>query len=128
VVVSCGGNPYDINLIQAHKALDAAARACLDGGTIYFIAKCADGLGRADLLKWFEAKNSEHLAAMLCEKYQVNGQTAWALLRKAESFDIRIVTSLDDVVVRKMRLKKIEPKQISLARSKERGYIFTERG
>ena len=124
VVVSCGGNPYDVNLIQAHKALDAAARACIDGGTIYFVAQCADGLGRDDLLKWFEAENSEHLAEMLCEKYQVNGQTAWALLRKAERFDIRVVTDLDDLVVHKMRLKKIEPKKINLARSKERGYIL----
>src|SRR5205823_6428768 len=28
VVTSCGGLPYDINLIQAHKALDMASHAC----------------------------------------------------------------------------------------------------
>ncbi|MEO7659669.1 MAG: nickel-dependent lactate racemase, partial [Pyrinomonadaceae bacterium] len=95
VIASCGGAPYDINLIQAHKALDAASQACKDGGTIIFLAECSDGLGRDDFLKWFEAANSEKLAAMLCEKYQVNGQTAWSLLKKAERFDIRVVTAIE---------------------------------
>src|SRR5688500_18141467 len=31
VIVSCGGAPYDINMIQAHKALDMAAHACVEG-------------------------------------------------------------------------------------------------
>jgi nickel-dependent lactate racemase len=123
VVVSCGGFPYDINIIQAHKALDAAACACEDGGTIWFLAESEDGLGRDDFLKWFDSENSDKLAEMLCEKYQVNGQTAWALLRKAERFDIRIVTSLDATVTEKMRLKKADAKEISLAHH-ERGYIL----
>src|SRR6266446_8322318 len=45
VVVSCGGSPYDINMIQAHKALDMAAQACLNGGAIILLAECGDGLG-----------------------------------------------------------------------------------
>ena len=122
VVVSCGGYPFDINMIQAHKALDTAARACVDGGTIYFLAECEDGLGRNDFLKWFEADNSEKLAETLCEKYQVNGQTAWSLLTKAERFDIRIVTNLDAATCRMMRLGKIERSEISLSNSS--GYIL----
>src|SRR5205823_9092179 len=84
VIASSGGYPHDINMIQAHKALEAASHACVDGGTIVFLAECRDGLGRADFLKWFEAKNSGTLAEVLCEKYKVNGQTAWSLLKKAE--------------------------------------------
>src|SRR5215813_4157737 len=37
VIVSCGGLPYEINMIQAHKALDMAAHACVDGGTIILL-------------------------------------------------------------------------------------------
>lgn len=105
VVASCGGLPYDINLIQAHKALDAASRACLDGGTIVLLAECSDGLGRADFLKWFEAKNSSELADILCEGYQVNGQTAWNLLRITERFQVRIVTELSAGNIEKMGMK-----------------------
>jgi len=56
VIVSCGGYPYDINLIQAHKSLDMAAHACTDGGTIVLLAECRDGLGHPTFLNWFEEK------------------------------------------------------------------------
>ncbi len=107
VIASCGGRPYDINMIQAHKALDAASHACNDGGTIILLAECPDGMGRDDMLRWFDAADSRELATRLCEKYQVNGQTAWSLLQKAERFDIRVVTSLSGEATPKMRLKEI---------------------
>jgi lactate racemase len=104
VVVSCGGSPYDINMIQAHKALDMAAQACRDGGLIIFLAECGDGLGRADFLKWFESEDSSALETHLRHAYEVNGQTAWALLTKTERFRVHLVTSLADEEVRRMRM------------------------
>ncbi len=107
VIVSCGGFPHDINMIQAHKALEMASHACTTGGTIIFLAECADGLGRSDFLDWFEAETSEGVAEKLCQSYQVNGQTAWSLLKKAESFNIQIVTKLSQAETDQMRLKKV---------------------
>lgn len=104
VIASSGGAPYDINLIQAHKALDMAAYACRDGGTIILVAECTDGFGRADFLKWFDFKNARALEAHLRESYEVNGQTAWALLTKAERYRIYLVSKLADEDVRRMRL------------------------
>lgn len=125
VIVSSGGSPHDINLIQAHKALESASHACIDGGTIILFAECRDGLGRDDLLNWFDAADSRELAKKLCEKYQVNGQTAWSLLQKAERFDIRIVTDLPEENVSKMRLKKIDSAEaLTLAASPPSGYII----
>lgn len=104
VVVSCGGAPYDINMIQAHKALDMAAQACAPGGAIVLLAECADGLGRPDFLKWFEFVDSRALEQRLRESYEVNGQTAWSLLTKAENFQVHLISSLTDADVRRMRL------------------------
>lgn len=104
VVVSCGGFPYDINMIQAHKALDMASYACRDGGTIVLLAECSDGLGRPDFLKWFEAANSRALATRLRTEYEVNGQTAWALLAKAERYRVCLLSQLPDEQVTKMRM------------------------
>ncbi|HSP63572.1 MAG TPA: nickel-dependent lactate racemase [Pyrinomonadaceae bacterium] len=104
VIVSCGGSPYDINMIQAHKALDMAAAACIDGGTIVFLAECGDGLGRADFLKWFESADSRALETRLREAYEVNGQTAWALLTKTERFRVHLITKLPGDDVRQMRM------------------------
>ena len=106
VIVSCGGFPHDLNMIQAHKALDAASRVCNDGGTIVLTAECRDGLGRKNFLNWFEAENSTALAEKLCESYQVNGQTAWNTLRIAERFRVKIITSLTENETRPMRLQK----------------------
>jgi nickel-dependent lactate racemase len=108
VIASCGGFPHDINMIQAHKTLETASQACADGGTIILLAECADGLGRADFLNWFDAANSAELAEKLCAAYQVNGQTAWTLLQKAERFHIRIVTALGDEDCKKMRLDRVD--------------------
>jgi len=105
VIASCGGYPHDINMIQAHKTLEAASHACSEGGTIILLAECEDGLGRSDFLEWFDVAESDALAAKLCERYQVNGQTAWSLLRMAERFEIRIVSSLEESSIRRMRLK-----------------------
>jgi nickel-dependent lactate racemase len=126
VVASCGGFPYDLNMIQAHKALETASSACADGGTIVLLAECADGLGRNDFLKWFEAENSDALAGNLCADYQVNGQTAWSLLRKAERFDIRIITSLPETETRPMRLQKARSMDEILSEidKNRRGYIL----
>lgn len=126
VIASCGGFPHDINMIQAHKALVSAANACLDGGTIIFLAECENGLGRKDFLNWFESKNSGKLAEKLCESYQVNGQTAWSLLKKAEKFDIKIVTSLSNEETHQMRLQKARDFSEILSKidSTKNGYIL----
>ena len=103
-IVSCGGSPYDINLIQAHKALDMAAYACKDGGTIILLAECREGLGSPDFLKWFDEKSSRALAGRLREGYEVNGQTAWALLTKAERYRILLVSELRREDVERMHM------------------------
>ena len=120
VIVSCGGFPYDINMIQAHKSLNAASHACSEGGTIVLLAECRDGLGRDDFLNWFDAADGRDLALKLCEKYQVNGQTAWNLLRKAERYRIEAISSLKGDVLEKMRVKKVN----EILRTDGGGYII----
>ncbi|MGH9969818.1 MAG: nickel-dependent lactate racemase [Pyrinomonadaceae bacterium] len=125
VVASCGGSPYDINLIQAHKALDMAADACHDGGTIILLAECRDGLGRPDFLKWFDAKNSDALAARLREEYEVNGQTAWSLLTKAERYRVLLVSELPAPDVERMRMTPARSLTESLALlPPKQGYVL----
>ena len=123
VIASCGGFPNDINLIQAHKALEAASHACRDGGTIILLAECAEGTGRSDFLDWFDDRDSDTLAARLCRSYQVNGQTAWSLLRKAERFNVKLVTGLSRDVVTKLRCEKSELEKEKPAASAT-GYIL----
>jgi nickel-dependent lactate racemase len=107
VIASCGGFPHDINMIQAHKALDMAAQACKDGGTIILLAECSDGLGRSDFLKWFDAGDSRSLENRLQNGYEVNGQTAWALMTKAERYRVCLLSQLREEQVEKMHMVPI---------------------
>ena len=126
VIASCGGQPYDINLIQAQKALDMAACACEDGGTIILLAECSDGFGRSDFLKWFSSENSAALEKRLRESYEVNGQTAWALMTKTERFCVLLVSQLDHDDVRRMRMSPMRSLEeaISGIDSQAEGFIL----
>lgn len=126
VITSCGGFPHDINMIQAHKTLEAASHVCRDGGMIILLAECSDGLGRDDFLNWFAAADSSELARRLCEGYQVNGQTAWSLLRKAERFDVRLISNLSAQTAEAMRLTLMQSLTRTLAKAKpeSKGYIL----
>jgi len=128
VIASCGGFPHDINLIQAHKALDMAALACKDGGTIILLAECSDGLGRPDFLKWFEENDSRALAARLVNGYEVNGQTAWALLTKAERFRVCLISELPRADVQKMRMRPVQTIAEALAQATGGSGLIMPRG
>lgn len=125
VIVSCGGRPYDINLIQAHKALDMASFACADGGTIVLVAECGDGLGRPDFLKWFHSGSSLELSKRLTNEYEVNGQTAWSLLSKTEHYRVKLISTLPDNQVRQMNMIPIETLDVALSETGDvNGYIM----
>lgn len=102
VIVSAGGSPSDINMIQAHKALESASRACRDGGSILLVAECPDGLGREDFSDWFDAGSSQAIAEKLSRGYQVNGQTAWSLRKMTETFRVSLLSNLAEEKTRPM--------------------------
>lgn len=104
VVVSCGGFPKDINLIQAHKSMEYAARALRDGGVMILLAECRDGYGNGTFFNWFRFAALESFEAELRRHYEINGQTAYSLLQKALRFRIILVSHLPDEEVSTMRI------------------------
>jgi nickel-dependent lactate racemase len=92
VVASCGGFPKDINLIQAHKSMEYAAQALKDGGVMILLAECRDGFGNGTFFNWFRHKRLEEFEAALRAQYEINGQTAYSLLQKAQRFRIILVS------------------------------------
>ncbi len=127
VIASCGGYPHDINMIQAHKALDTASKGCAPGGTIILLAECPDGLGRVDMIDWFDATDSREMASRLVEKYQVNGQTAWSIKRLCEEFNVILVSSLAPNLADKMGMVPADslPAAMEKAARWSSGYILT---
>ena len=104
VVASCGGFPKDINLIQAHKSMEYAVQAIKDGGVMILLAECRDGFGNGTFFNWFRHKRLEEFEAALRAQYEINGQTAYSLLQKAQRFKIILVSHFPKQQVEEMGL------------------------
>ncbi len=102
VVVSCGGLPKDINLIQAHKSMEYGCQALKDNGVMILLAECRDGYGHATFFNWFRFSRLDEFEAELRRRYEINGQTAYSLLAKAQRFRIILVSNLHPEEVRTM--------------------------
>jgi nickel-dependent lactate racemase len=102
VISSCGGFPKDINLIQAHKSMEYSSQAIKDGGVMILLAECRDGFGNATFFNWFRHKNLEEFEAALREHYEINGQTAYSTLQKAQRFRIILVSQFPERQVEEM--------------------------
>ena len=122
VVVSAGGHPHDINLIQAHKAFEMASYACREGGRILLIAECPDGYGSDDFMNWVTLGDSDKIADRLAGEYVVGGQTAWSLRRKTERFEVSMLTDLDRDVVSGLGIERVD--DLTKATAGKSGYIM----
>jgi nickel-dependent lactate racemase len=102
VIVSCGGFPKDINLIQAHKSMEYASQALKGSGVMILLAECRDGFGNSTFFTWFRHKQLERFEAALREQYEINGQTAYSLLQKTQRFRIILVSEFPAQQVEEM--------------------------
>lgn len=103
-IVSCGGFPKDINLIQAHKSMEYGSQALKDGGVMILLAECRDGYGNATFFNWFRFRDLPTFEKRLRSHYEINGQTAYSQLQKALRFRIILVSSLPPEEVRTMQM------------------------
>jgi len=94
VIMSAGGDPYDMNLLQAHKALRQSAGAVAAGGTILFYAECSEGVG-SESLKAALAKSHGDFLKHAYGDYALNNQAAVSLLDLTERFEIGMVSAMN---------------------------------
>ncbi len=114
-IISCGGEPKDINFIQAQKALDYGCRAVREGGTIILLAACRDGFGHPTFFDWFDYQDLDQFEQALRQNYQINGQTAHAVLSKARRFRVILVSEFSAAQTARMGMEKAEDLQAALA-------------
>ncbi|MEO7993284.1 MAG: nickel-dependent lactate racemase [bacterium] len=100
VIASAGGYPSDINLIQSHKALDNAVRACAPGGTIVLLAECSQGLGNPKATDWAALGGAEAILQRLGTQFEIIGGTCEGIMRKCEQYQVRLISALPDSVAR----------------------------
>jgi len=104
VLASAGGWPKDINLYQAHKALENAARAARDGGIIILVAECREGIGHPCFSEWLTCGDPpEELLRRIRERFVLGGHKAAAIAKiRRRGVRIFLVSALDAQTVRAM--------------------------
>jgi len=122
VLASAGGYPKDINMIQAHKALDNGAAFVRDGGTLLLLAECQDGIGSDTFLPYFSMGGWDSAFDQLARHYSGNGGTALAMMAKTGRINIALVTALDQNLCARIGVTRLDPMQAAqlLTKGKQR--------
>ena len=103
VIASAGGHPKDINLYQAYKAQYNAMRALRDGGVLFLIAACEDGIGHPIFTDWMERSGSPEDVLGLYERegFVLGGHKAFFLAQDLLRAAVFLRSDLDDDTVRR---------------------------
>ena len=97
VIVSPGGHPKDINIFQAHKALDNAKNAVVEGGTIILAAQCSEGLGNTVYEHWNnESKTPDDAIMKFKHSFEFGGHKTALIAQLAKKYDLYLVSDLSD--------------------------------
>ncbi len=100
IIVSPGGFPKDIDMFQAHKALEHAKNAMKDGGSIILVAECREGYGNRIYEEWLEYGRDEVIEKFK-EGFVMGGHKAALIAALSKKFDLYLVSSLPDEAVRR---------------------------
>ena len=93
-LVSAGGDPKDINLYQAQKALDNCAGVVRPGGVLILLAECGEGYGSKVFREWMISdKTPQELLDDLKRQFVLGGHKAAAISKVSTWAEIILVTS-----------------------------------
>lgn len=107
-IVSSGGFPRDINIYQAQKALDHADHAVKKGGTIIWVAECAEAYGEERFERWMDqAQKPEDNVARIKKKFLLGGHKAFAISKVAAEKEIILISSLSSEQTENIFAKKM---------------------
>ncbi|MCH7549810.1 MAG: nickel-dependent lactate racemase [Candidatus Krumholzibacteriota bacterium] len=113
LVLSAGGSPYDLNLLQAHKALYHGCETG-DGSVILFYARCEEGVGSESLAAAMEMEWDKFIEQAYRD-YDLNNQAAVSLIGLTRRCRVGMVTELDASVVESAHMEPVENAEAFLA-------------
>jgi nickel-dependent lactate racemase len=107
IVVSPGGEPADVNLFQAYKAVDNALEVVKRGGVTILVAELSEGHGNQDFYDWMIKFNDLKLVEReLKRNFSTGGYKAYFYQKAMQKTQIILVSSMPDYyAVNVFRLK-----------------------
>ncbi len=104
LVLAGASSPRADDLVQAHKALQAALAWAKPGAPIVWLARAGKGPGHPELLPWFESGRLDRHLAALRRAFHPYGLTAYALRRAAAEHRVYVVSEVSPDITRGMGL------------------------
>lgn len=108
IIAGTGGFPKDINFIQTHKSMHNAASFVKDGGNLFLLAECRDGVGNDSFLNIFRGSRQD-IFNKLKKHYSGNGGTALSLLSKTGRIKVHLLSTLDGETCDTLNITKLNP-------------------
>jgi lactate racemase len=105
VVISAGGFPKDINLYQAHKALENAAQLIALDGIIIWVAECPEGFGNAIFEEWMVGSNPDSILERFKQGFVLGGHKAASVALLQKKAQIWLVSDWPDSLVRNIGMQ-----------------------
>lgn len=107
VIVSAGGYPKDINLLQSHKAIRHASYALEEGGMMLVAAACPEGVGSPSLSDAF-GKGRDCVPGVVAERYTLNSQAAMSIYELTGKYTIFLKSMISDDETSRFGFKRWE--------------------
>ena len=102
VIVSAGGYPKDINLYQAQKALDNAAKVVKKEGKLILVADMQEYFGEETFERWLlDSETIGSILSRIKQNFVLGGHKAAAIANLLKDMDISVLSSMDEDIVRR---------------------------
>jgi nickel-dependent lactate racemase len=106
IVVSVAPAPLDIDLYQAHKALEHGKRALKPGGILILVAQCPGGIGNDRFYQLLSrAATPAEVSALITDAYHLGDHKAAKIAALAKEARLWGVTDLDPTSMQKAFIK-----------------------
>ncbi len=121
VIAAADGNPHDINMYQAYKAIHLSLPVVKDGGRIILVAACPDGMGSKAYEEWLrEYDTPEEVEAALRKEFIPGGHKVYFQYNAIKRAKISMVTEMNkETVEGLLRFKYEESVQGALEKAIE---------
>jgi nickel-dependent lactate racemase len=102
IVVTVAAAPMDIDLYQAHKAIEHGKPALKEGGIMILVSQCPMGVGNEGFYRLLsKAANPEEVFALIAGSYNLGDHKAAKIADLAVKAQIWGVTDLDPTIMEK---------------------------
>lgn len=100
IIAAADGNPHDINMYQAYKAIHLSLPVLKEGGRIILVAACPDGMGSKAYEEWLKKyRTVEEVEAALKKEFIPGGHKVYFQYNAIKKARISMVTEMPEETV-----------------------------